>query len=264
MQYITVNPIIAWKVHPTLSIAMGPTINYSKVEFTRGLASSTDLFRFSGDDTSFGFNAGLLWQPHPKWSFGANYRAASTMDYSGNSTYNPGVTIPPASTTASVDFPQIVSAGVSYRPTPKWNLEVDVDYTDWNTLNTVVLKGTSNLGFPIDLPLQFNWHESWFYEVGATRYFDNGWYASAGYFFSSETATSQYFTPAIPDTALHVGSIGVGRKGEHWRWAVAAQIITGPARDVNNSQPNPFTGESANGSYQLFVPTVSFSAGYQF
>ena len=28
LQYITVNPVIAWKVLPTLSIAAGPTLNY--------------------------------------------------------------------------------------------------------------------------------------------------------------------------------------------------------------------------------------------
>jgi hypothetical protein len=61
-----------------------------------------------------------------------------------------------------------------------------------------------------------------------------------------------------------VGSIGVGRKGARWNWTVAAQLITGPARNVQNSQPNPFTGESADGKYQLFVPTVSFSVGYRF
>ena len=87
---------------------------------------------------------------------------------------------------------------------------------------------------------------------------------SAGYFYSTDTAPSRYYTPAIPDTALHVGSLGVSHKGEHWTWAVAGQLITGPARNITDSQPNPFTNESANGKYQLFVPTLSVSLGYRF
>ncbi len=40
-------------------------------------------FKFEGDDTGIGFNAGILWQPHPMWSFGVNYRSATTFNYKG-------------------------------------------------------------------------------------------------------------------------------------------------------------------------------------
>lgn len=263
LQYITVNPVIAWKVLPSLSIAAGPTLNYSSLKFTRGLTSPTDRFRYDAKGFAPGFTAGILWQPITKLSFGLNYRSATTIDYDGPVHYNPGPGNAHADTHASVNFPQIVSGGISYRPTPNWNVEADVDWANWDTLDTVKLRGTKNI-FGADLPLTFNWHDSWFYEIGATRYLANGWSVSAGYFFSGDTAGSKNYTPAIPDTDLHVGSLGVSHKGEHWTWAAAAQIITGPAREVNNSQPNPFTGESANGKYQLFVPTLSVSLAYHF
>jgi long-chain fatty acid transport protein len=263
LQFITLNPVIAWKIHPKLSLAIGPTINYSKIMFRRGLMTATDNLKFEGDDFSYGFNAGLLWQPHPKWSIGANYRSATTMDYSGTTTYNPGGGAASAKTTASIPFPQSASGGVSFRPTPKWNIEADVDWSGWSTVNTVMLNGTKNI-FGVNLPLQLNWQDSWLYELGVTRYFDNGWYASAGYFYSTDTTSSKYFTPFVPDTKLHVGSLGFGHKGERWQWSLAGQIIAGPERTIDNSQPNPFTGQSANGKYQLFVPTVSFAVGYHF
>lgn len=264
MQYVTLNPVVAWKILPSLSLAAGPTFNFSQLQIKRGLATPTDIFKFDGDGVAYGFNAGVFWQPHDQWSLGVNYRSATTLNYDGSSSYDPGISIPSAKTTARVQFPQIISGGVSFRPTPKWNLEVNVDWTDWSTLNTVALSGTKNLGFGIDLPLQLNWHNSWLYEIGVTRYFENGWFVSAGYFYSTDTTSEKYYTPAVPDTNLHVGSVGFGFKGEHWRWALAAQIITGPARDINNSQPNPFTGQTADGSYQLLVPTLSASVGYQF
>jgi len=263
IQYITANPVVAWKVLPSLSIAAGPTLNYSELKFTRGLTSATDMFRYNATDFGVGFNAGILWQPLKQLSFGANYRSAMTMDYSGIAHYNSTMGGANAKVEASVPYPQIASGGVSYRPTTNWNVEVDVDWSDWSTLKTVTLKGTGQI-FGADLPLQLNWHQSWFYEVGATRYFGDGWSVSAGYFYSSDTAPSRYYDPAIPDTALHVGSLGVSHKGEHWTWAVAGQIITGPARNITDSQPNPFTNESANGKYQLFVPTLTVSVGYRF
>ena len=259
LQYITLNPVIAYKVLPSLSLAVGPTFNYSKLDIKQGLAAPNDLLQYTGSGVSYGFNAGAMWQPHEQWSFGANYRSSSMMKYSGTTYYNGA----PAHTTLKADFPQIVSAGISYRPTPKWNIEADVDWTDWDSFKTLTLTGTSAL-FGFDLPLALNWHASMFYEFGVTRYLEDGWYVSAGYFFSGETARDKYWNPGIPDTDLHVASIGFGRKTEHWRWNVAGQLIAGPSRSIANSQSNPFTGQNANGSYRLFVPTVSFSVGYHF
>jgi long-chain fatty acid transport protein len=33
--YLSVNPVIAWKIHPKLSLAIGPTFNYSEAEIGR-------------------------------------------------------------------------------------------------------------------------------------------------------------------------------------------------------------------------------------
>lgn len=266
IQYMTLNPVIAWEPLPNLSLGVGPTFNYSKLNMRRGIAlpiPGSDEFNFDGDDWAFGFNAGILWKPHTKWALGANYRSATTLDYVGTAeTRSPLPFIPTGTSSSSAEFkfPQVVSAGISFRPTPKWNIEANIDWTDWNTLNTVTFKST-----PVgDAMLPLNWCGSWFYEVGATYYFKNGYFASAGYFFSSNSTSERDFNPIVPDTDLHVGSIGGGFKGKHWRWALAGQIITGPYREVSHSTPNPISGQSANGQYQFFVPAVTFSVGYHF
>jgi len=185
------------------------------------------------------------------------------MNFKGATTYQPGIFVASAETTARAHFPQIISGGISFRPTPKWNLEVDVDWSDWRPLSTVTLAGTKDI-FGFDLPLQLDWHDSLFYEFGITRYFQHGWFASVGYFYCTETAPGKNFTPAIPDTALHVACVGLGHQGEHWRWALSAEFITGPARSISNSQPNPYTQESANGKYQLSIPAISLSLARRF
>ncbi|HEV2693119.1 MAG TPA: outer membrane protein transport protein [Verrucomicrobiae bacterium] len=259
LTFITVNPVLAYKILPSLSIAAGPTINYAQLKFTRGLLSPTDFFRTVGDDFGLGATAGILWQPLEKWSFGVDYKYFPEMNFGGHSSYTPVEHTPNASvaTTAKVQFPQIFSGGISFRPTPKWNIEVDVDYINWDSFNQLKLSGTSAL-FGSDLALQLNWKDSFQYKLGVTRLFDDGWYASAGYFYTSETTPDNLFTPAVPDTELHVGSVGFGRNCEHWHWAVAAQLIVGPQREIQSSPYAPA------GKYQLISPTLSFSVGYKF
>jgi long-chain fatty acid transport protein len=264
LHYLTINPVVAYKILPNLSVAAGPNINYSDVKLRTGVGLSPgDEFRFRGNDTGVGFNAGILWQPSVNWSLGANYRSASTLDYAGHSELYPYSGS--VDTTAKLKFPQVVSGGVSWRPTADWNIEVDVDWTDWHSFDSVTFDGALNpfTGQNIVLPLY--WKSSWFYEVGATRYFGNGWYASLGYFFSENSTSEQYFNPTVPDTDLHVGSIGGGHRGKHWDWSVAAQIITGGYRTVQNSQStNPLGLGSADGQYRLIIPAVSVAVGYHF
>ena len=102
---------------------------------------------------------------------------------------------------------------------------------------------------PILFPL--NWQSSFLAHAGASHYFDNGYWAAAGYFFSENSVTELNFNPLVPDTNLHVGSLGVGSRVGRWQWALSGQLITGPSRDVSGSLPSLF-GQSADGNYQWF------------
>lgn len=253
LNYVTTAPVLAWQPHSTLSIAAGPTLNYSDAKLRQSvLGVPNSQFVFRGDDFNVGFTAGLRWQPHTKWSFGASYFSPTTLDYDGDASFQPSPPLPGKfDSSAKFKFPQIVRAGVSFRPTTNWNLEVGIDWTDWERLDELTIQNVATI------PLQ--WNSSFFYHAGVTRYLGRGWHVSAGYFFSEASTSERYYTPVVPDTDLHVGSIGFGRKSKHWDWAVAGQLIAGPFRDVDTAVAPPVRGE-----YRLISPTVSFSVGYHF
>jgi long-chain fatty acid transport protein len=260
LTYVTLNPVVAWKIIPSLSIAAGPTFNYSQISLSQGVLPIPNLLpgdqaKFEGNNWSYGFNVGVLWQPDPKWSFGASYRSSSRMGYQGNFTLQPSPPLQPGSTatSSSIDFPQIAIAGVSFRPTPKWNFEFDLDWADWNSVQSLAIQGVSNR--------RLDWYSTFMPEVGVTRYFENGYYLSAGYFYSPASTSSQFFTPMLPDTNLHVGSVGGGYKGKHWDWAAAFQLIAGGWRSVT---VDPSINSADNGQYRLLTPTLSFTVGYHF
>jgi long-chain fatty acid transport protein len=254
--YATINPIVAWKIHRTLSVGIGPTINYSEAELNRAMGIiSGDQFRFKGHGVDYGFNAGLLWQPHEQWSLGVNYRSATKINYRGESEANP--IFAPRGTSASIPFPQFVVGGISFRPTEKWNVEFDVDWTDWNSVNTVQFKNTS-FG---TVPFVLNYQSSFMYEFGVTRKFANGYFASIGYFYSENSSPDANFNPIVPDGDLHLGSFGVGHKGKRWDLTVAYHFATnGDGRVVRGSTPAGL----ADGTYKTFNQAVNFSAVFKF
>jgi long-chain fatty acid transport protein len=168
---------------------------------------------------------------------------------------------------ASADYPFPLEAvfGISYRPTPKWNLEFNADYTDWSTLKTVTIHQTTPPPIvPIsNIPVTFDWQSSWYYEFGATRYFDNGWHVSAGYIFNENSIPDAHYTPLVTDMDKHFFSVGTGFKGKQFDFDIAYQFGYGPTRTVTGSAPSP-AGQTADGNYKFFSHAIAVSVGWHF
>ena len=103
--YTTINPVVAWQVTDTLSIAAGPTINYAKAGLKRGIFTVGDGFEFEGTGWALGANAGILWKPLPKHSFGLMYRSetqvTSTATRTPSSRPSSAIVNPPRRTSPS-------------------------------------------------------------------------------------------------------------------------------------------------------------------
>ena len=266
--FLTFNPVIALQVTRSLSVAVGATVNYAKTELERGIRAKGDRFLFEGSGEAYGFTAGALWKPLPQHSFGLTYHSATKINFSGHTSIKvdaftvatPLGPFPVAEidseedSNARVHFPQFVILGYSYRPTPDWNLEVNVDWTDWDQLNTVNLQNQV-IG---DVPLPFNYTSSFLYEAGVTRSFSRGLYASAGYIFSENSIPESQFNPIVPDQDRHVVSVGVGQKTDHWEWDLAYQCaFANEDRRIRNNTP-------ADGEYNTTAHALTLSVGYRY
>jgi long-chain fatty acid transport protein len=277
--YETINPVVAWQIIPSLSVAAGLTVNYCDMDLRQGLFWPTqpyDGFDFKGDGWAAGYNLGLLWKPLEKISFGVSFRSPTSIDLKGNTTaynnvvvpYPPPYTIPAFShasaANANFSFPLNAIVGVSYRPTPKWNLEFNADYTDWDTLGTVTVKQSTPFPIlPANVPLTLNWQSSWYYEFGATRYFDNGWHVSAGYIFNENSVPDAHYEPIVGDLDRHFLSIGTGFKGKQFDFDIAYQFGYGPTRTVSGSALSA-AGQSADGQYDFISHAIAISVGWRF
>ncbi len=259
LTYLCFNPVIAWKVHRTLSIAIGPTINYSYATLKQAIPFIGGQFKFDGDGLDYGFTAGILWQPQPMWSFGINYHSATTVDYKGTASQTFGAPFPPStSSSAAINFPQFVVGGISFRPTTNWNLEFDLDWTEWNDVKQITLQGTPFPPPPGSQTVTLNYKSSFIYEFGVTRQLGKGYFASVGYIYNENSSPDANFNPLIPDADLNLGSVGFGRHGKHWDWAIAYHFAYG-VRTVSND-----SNASANGTYKTFNNAFNVATTFKF
>jgi long-chain fatty acid transport protein len=152
----------------------------------------------------------------------------------------------------NLHFPQYATLGYSFRPTPDWNFEADVDWTDWDSLNTLTLNRSN--GSTAKVP--FDWTHSFIYELGATHIM-GPWKLSAGYMYSENSVPSGTFSPVIPDSARNLFSVGVGRAFGRLEVDFAYQLGVGVTRTIVNDSV-------ADGRYSFLSNAVSISLGYHF
>lgn len=277
LEYATINPAIAWKILPSLSIGAGAMVNYAELKTLQGYPAvlgafnQNNYFYFKGSGWSAGYNAGIQWQPVKQLSFGATFRSSAQVTLDGHTHFLLPPIQPEASSSANMDmnFPWTAVAGVSYRPTTNWNLEVDANYTDWSTLGSFDLQ-QAHPGQLVTGNLQgnFDWVPSWTYEFGLTRYFRKGWHVSAGYAYDQNSVPDTYYNPYAADLDRHFFSIGVGRDGIRFDFDITYQFGYGPGRTVTGSQP-PLVAEriasaSADGTYTFISNSIMLSAGIHF
>jgi long-chain fatty acid transport protein len=281
LQYITINPVVAIKVSPGLSVGGGVMVNYGKISLSQGLEDdyserAINYFNFNGDGWSMGYNLGILWQPLPRISFGAAFRSSASLNFKGNTDFQLGQQPYPTpeqrDASAEFTFPLTAVFGVSYRPTPKWNLEFDANYTDWSSFGTVTIEQSPPpVSNPLlqDIPLNLAWQASWMFEFGVTRYFESGWHVSAGYAFNQNSVPNQYYTPLAADLDRHFFSVGGGFKGKTFDFDVAYQFGYDPAHAVAGSTSSTAaitasSGETADGTYHFISHAVFVSVGVHF
>ena len=275
LTYLRFSPVVAVKLTDTLSLGAGVSVDYARMLLKQGILKGVNPpnnFTFHGDGFSVGYNAGLLWQPIEKLSFGATMRGANDFTFSGNTDFVEEGAFPPGSRSAkmALTFPLTTTFGISYRPTPKWNIEADADFTDWSSVGktTIYQNPAPPSGIQQNIPVTLNWRASWMYSLGVTRYFDNGWHISAGYVFDQNSVPDAYYSPLAADLDRHFISIGTGFTGKRYSLDIAYQFGYGPPHTVTGSTPSStpgqFAGQTADGTYEFISHAIFVTCGLRF
>ncbi len=275
LTYLTINPVVALRLTTNFSIAAGLKVNYAKMTLEQGQLRYEEplpnFFRFTGEGWSAAYNVGALWQPHEKVSLGVAFRGASPVTLGGETEFEQFPIIPTTRRSAEMGmtFPLGAVVGISYRPTPRWNLEFNADYTDWSSFETNLLTQAPP-PWPVkqQIPVAFNWQPSWLYSFGATRYFENGWHISAGYAYNENSVPDKTYSPLVADLDRHFGSVGAGFSGKRYGFDLAYQFGYGPAHTVTGSTapstPGRNAGQNADGTYDFISHAVLLTLEWRF
>jgi long-chain fatty acid transport protein len=203
-----VNPIVGVKVTDWLSIGGGPMLEYFDVRLKNALAVAPGApnLILEGDDTNFGFTAGVNLTPLPGTSIGLGFRSSIHHRLEGEVT-RPGAVIP---IVAKINTPETLTFGISQRVTPDLTLHGGVEWTNWSRVKEPAIVG------PFDqtigsLPLHYE--DGYFYSIGAEYQLTPQWAVRAGLAYEESPITDATRGTRLPDNNRIWASLGAS-----YRW----------------------------------------------
>ncbi len=273
---INVNPTIAYRINDVVSIGVGVSyqklqaeltnsVNYSAV-VAQGLqqlaltgaiapadvpaliAANAGLEGHAsvrGDDHSWGFNVGVMFDLSDATRIGLSYRSAIDYDVEGAAHFtapsvaNPiGASIvaaasagPLATGLASVDLelPEIAIVSLRQRFGSNFELLADVGYTGWSSVQE--LRVVRDTGETVSVTPE-HWEDTWRFALGGSYTLSPTVKLRAGIAYDESAVPDSTRTPRLPDVARRWLAIGM-----NWRYSDMMSVDVGYAHLFSSDVP---------------------------
>lgn len=248
--------------------------------------------KLQGDaDVAIGVNAGFLWEITDEWSVGMSWRSRMNMKVGkGRATMatDPqavlliqqleqmtGSSLLPqldrGTFNAELPLPTVVTWGVSFRPAPKWELAVDLQWNGWSAYKALNVEfNETELGIAPIYSVK-NYSNTLAFRFGgeykATRWFT----ARMGMYVDESPVDSNYLNPETPSMTKIAYTAGLSfRPARFMSIDLSYCYISSADPERNGSYPiyqygNPSQlTEVFSGNYKLHANVFSFGVGFAF
>ncbi len=262
LQTLSLNPTVAVKLSDEWSLAAGFDAVRSSVDFKNGLPSVVggDV-RLVGDAWGFGFNAAALYRAVPdRLHFALTYRSRVKLDYDGRADFSPqnpdfARTLPDQPGSAAITLPDVISAGVMYRPARDFKLGVDANLELWSTYGSIPIDFSN----APDRTLRPHGHDA-FTLRGGVDFEPNqrGFHVRAGVIFDRSAIPARGLGPALPDSDRVDVTLGLGYGNGAFKADLGYMLVAFLPADARGGT------ESPEGRYHTVAHLLGLTLGAHF
>lgn len=216
--------------------------------------------RMEGDGDAWGAGVGVIYHLNRKHGIGLTYRLPYSIDYDGDL----AVAGQENSISTTIDFPTVIVAGYAFRPTEKWKVEVDLDWTQWDQVDDIVINFDN--GVLTDITQKQDLRNTLAYKLGTECRYSETLALRCGYIYNENATSESTWRPSLPDTDVHFLTLGCGYVKDGVAIDTALQLLYYEKRTVdNNVDFNEFASRSSvDGTYRTWAPCVSVGITYKF
>ncbi len=146
LRVIAINPVLAYRVADHLAVAVGASVLRSTVDLSGGLPDPpAGRGVLSGSAWGLAANIALLWRALPdRLQLAVTYRSRAKLPFRGRADFSPMApgyedTLPDQRVAADLTLPDLVTAGLLWRPHTTVDLSAQLDWTRWSAFDDLVI-----------------------------------------------------------------------------------------------------------------------------
>jgi long-subunit fatty acid transport protein len=247
------------------------------------LKGAKTLLDLEADGFGVNGSVGILYRPHPTLQLGLAYTSPTSVTAKGSATGNAGVQFaalgassfrPDFRYDAEVEttFPQMVKAGVSWKPMPRLRVVAQVDWINWSDAFDelpITLRNGTNAdlnGFAGSSTLQdtapLDWRDRFVYRVGVEYAVTPAVTVRGGYAYGKSPVPDGTLTPLTAAIMEHSLGVGVGYRHRRFLVDFAYQYNLPASQGVGQSQL--LSGEYSRSRVEVLVHWLALTAGIEF
>ncbi len=275
----------AYKINDQWSVGVGATDEQSKFEHDQalaqaGAADADDLYK--AKDNAWGFGLAAMFKLNAKNQFGLSYKSPIHHQYSGTLYLNGlnhggsdyqtifGGTTFSTKAIQKLTFPQSFTLGYSLKPTNKWTINFDLEWTDWSnyeqqtTYYPNVTSAAQKAVLATGNPQQRSWKSVWSESLGVQYAVTDKFRVRTGYAHHQTPVPKGTFDTEFPDSNADAVSFGIGYDiTSKLTLDVAYAADFYQSRGIVNTVDNAL-GAFLNGKYSAFTNIATMSLTYKF
>ena len=223
---LDINPTLAYKLTPQLTVGIGAQIEYFKIRLNRQnfgttppLPAPIGAFReYAADDWGVGLTAGVIWKPTATTSIGLGYRSSVGVDVSGgfrrSASFTPPATVTPgvyADATGKLQLPDEVTLSIRQAVSNRLAVLGTVEYSNWSRIGNVRATAPNCPGGLCET-LNLNYKDGWLFSGGVEYAFSPGLTLRAGVGYEISPIEDKTRSVLLPDSdRIHV-NVGASYK----------------------------------------------------
>ncbi len=271
VKVISLQPAIAYKVAPTVSLGLGLSVNRLEGLLSADITSlaPNSHLEVNGNDTAYGYNYGVLWQVQPDTRVGVTYRSKTKYKLTGTTEIRnaPASLLPSQNADYAAELgistPATLSASVSHHLNKEVTLHGEASLTKWGVLKELVIQ---NSGAPAPfntITETLEWKDAWLYSIGAEYQYQENMILRAGLGIDKTPVTDAHRGVRIPSADRTVFSLG-GSYQMNKQLSVDCAYMFLKEKTAHVDLSKPTTPERYSADYSGKAHLVSVQMNYLF
>lgn len=298
----TIQPTVAWKILPNLSVGAGMMVTWGNVDLNKGLITPQSMdamlsmmqIPYSFGETvpasvnlngkakpRVGINIGAMWDINQQWTVGFSFRSKMEMKVkSGTATVNYANDmaeqlmqsklnlINNANFTAKMPCAAVYTWGVSYKPVDRLILAFDAQLTGWSAYKRLDIEFLSEQIAQFDQHLTKKYRDSWTFHLGGEYNLTDRFDIRAGLMVDTSPVDKNHYNPETPGMTKIEPSVGLSFRPIN-RLSIDASFLYVAGLGADNrscSYTDMLTGQeerfTADYKVNAFIPSIGVTYSF--